>query len=385
MVYLTGGAHLTNADLIKPRGMPATLFHAPMERDEAARTGLPTKNISDYNLNGILKEARGDQLKAAVIRYTCMFQELGITQGRVALYGRIEAGAAFALFNALQQAMPGITFVGEIGTSVLLQAMATKDAQEVARIRKMGEITTRVVAKVADFLTYQPARNGQLRNKDGSLVTIQQVKQKIDLWLAEEGAENPKGSIFAIGYDSAVPHSSGTLNDPLSLGKTIIFDIFPCEPGGGYFYDFTRTWCLGYAPDETQSLYEDVREAYQRAMNALRLGEPCQSYQKLVCDYFESRGHPTIQSNPQTQSGYVHGLGHGVGLNIHERPAFSAASPELERLEPGNVITIEPGLYYPDRGLGVRLEDSVYAHPDGMFEILAPFPLDLILPVKQIS
>jgi Xaa-Pro aminopeptidase len=88
-------------------------------------------------------------------------------------------------------------------------------------------------------------------------------------------------------------------------------------------------------------------------------------------------------TDPQTQSGYVHGLGHGVGLYIHERPFFSKYSPERDRLNPGTVITVEPGLYYPEKGLGVRLEDTVWVRPDGQIEVLAEYPYDLVLPMKS--
>jgi Xaa-Pro aminopeptidase len=87
--------------------------------------------------------------------------------------------------------------------------------------------------------------------------------------------------------------------------------------------------------------------------------------------------------NPGTQEGYVHSLGHGVGLNLHERPFFRMTSNGDERLDANVVVTIEPGLYYPERGMGVRLEDTVWVRPDGRMEILAPYPLDLILPLRK--
>jgi Xaa-Pro aminopeptidase len=167
------------------------------------------------------------------------------------------------------------------------------------------------------------------------------------------------------------------------LGQTIVFDIFPCEAGGGYYYDFTRTWCLGYAPDPAQALYEDVLSVYRQIMSELKAGELCRTYQLRTCELFEAQGHPTIKSNPETEDGYVHSLGHGVGLNLHERPWFSYRANNEDRLEPGSVVTIEPGLYYPERCLGVRLEDTVWVRPDGQMEILADFPLDLVLPVKK--
>jgi Xaa-Pro aminopeptidase len=239
-----------------------------------------------------------------------------------------------------------------------------------------------VVGQVADFLCSHPAKNGVLLKADGQPLTIGQVKRMINLWLAERGADNPEGTIFAIGKDAGVPHSTGQAEDVLKLGQTIVFDIFPCEAGGGYHYDFTRTWCLGYAPDEVQALFEDVLGVYRQVMASLEVGASFKRSQKLTCELFEALGHPTVQSNPQTENGYVHSVGHGLGLYVHERPSSGTSAPETDRLDPGVVVTIEPGLYYPERGMGVRLEDTVWVSPEGGFEILAPYPLDLVLPVK---
>jgi Xaa-Pro aminopeptidase len=383
MVYLTGGGHLTQADLIKKRGADPLLFYSPMERDEAAKTGLPGKNLADYRMVELLKQTGGDLLKANVLRYQQMFADTGLTEGRVAIYGKIDAGTAYALFTALQLAMPGLVFIGEVDDSTLLQAMATKDAGEVERIRRMGQLTTAVVGQVADFLTTHRVKDEVLVKSDGQPLTIGEVKNRINLWLVERDAENPEGAIFAIGRDAGVPHSSGTPADWLRLGQTIVFDIFPCEAGGGYFYDLTRTWCLGYATDEAQQLYEQVLSVYNQMMSELRPGALCRDYQIRTCELFEAQGHPTLKSNPQTEVGYVHSLGHGVGLNIHERPWFSMRATDDDVLAPGSIVTVEPGLYYPERGLGVRLEDTVWVRPDGQMEVLAEYPMDLVLPMQS--
>jgi Xaa-Pro aminopeptidase len=385
MVYMTGGAHLTGADLIKKRGEAPVLFCYPMERDEAARTGLDTRNLAEYKFNDLLKEAGGDFVKAYATRYSLMFKDLGLQSGRLGVYGNLDAGVSFAILSALQQALPDLTVVGEVGSSIFMQAMMTKDTSEVDRIRNMGKVTTTVVGRVAEYLTSHHAKDGVLVKQDGLPLTIGDVKSRINLWLAELGADNPEGTIFSIGRDAGVPHSSGNPNDTMRLGETIVFDIFPCEAGGGYFYDFTRTWCLGYAPDAAQALYEDVLTVYQTVMSELKVGTPFKHYQERTCDLFEAQGHPTVKSNPLTENGYVHSLGHGLGLHVHELPRSGMAAPDEERLDPGVVMTIEPGLYYPEKGMGVRLEDSVYVQPDGRFEILAPYPLDLVLPVKERS
>ena len=384
MVYMTGGGHLTGGDLVKKRGEAPILFYNPMERDEAAKTGLATRNLGDYRFQDLLKQTGGDYLQAMVMRYQAMLTELGITSGRIAIYGQADAGSAYAIFTTLQKAMPGLTLVGELGDSALLEAMATKDESEVERIRRMGQVTTAVVTQVSDFLTSHPVKDGVLVKADGQPLTICDVKSRINLWLAERGVENPEGTIFAIGHDAGVPHSAGNPDDLLRLGQTIIFDIFPCEAEGGYYYDLTRTWCLGYAPDEVLALYEDVLTVYNWIRSELRVDMPCKEYQQRTCELFEARGHATIKTNPQTQEGYVHGLGHGVGLNVHERPWFGLSATDVDRLAPGVVVTIEPGLYYPERGMGIRLEDTIWVRPDGQMEVLAEYPLDLVLPMKGL-
>lgn len=383
MIYMTGIAHVTSADLIKKRGCEPVLFYNSMEREEAAKTGLVTKNLSDYKLLELLKQTNGDFLKALVLRYKQMLIEFGVTSGRVALYGKTDIGGAYAQFKELQELMPEITFVGELDNSMLLEAMATKDDAEVEHIRQVGKITIEVVGRVAEYLTSLPVEIDTLIKADGKPLTIGNVKQKINLWLAEAGAENPEDTIFAIGRDAGVPHSSGTATDHIRLGQTIVFDIFPCEAGGGYFYDFTRTWCLGYAPDDVLSLYQDVLSVFNEMKNSFKLGVHCPEYQKLACDLFEAQGHPTVQNNPQTEEGYVHSLGHGVGLNIHERPWFGKNASPDEIITPGSVFTCEPGLYYPDRKMGVRIEDTFWARSDGKIVPIVEYPVDLVLPINH--
>jgi Xaa-Pro aminopeptidase len=382
MVYLTGGGHVSSADLIKRRGQPPVLFYNPMERDEAAKSGLTTKNLMDYNFTELLNQANGDYQRAIAKRYQLMLGDIGAEKGNIALYGRSEIGTFFAIFSALQSEMPGLNLVGEINNSVMMQARMTKDQSEIDRIRRMGKVTTEVVGLVADYITSHRVHNGLMVKPDGEALTIRDVKQRINLWLAERGAENPEDTIFAIGHDAGVPHSSGNPDDALMLGQTIVFDIYPCEAGGGYFYDFTRTWCLGYAPDEVMILYETVLTAYNQMASQLQVGHQFKEYQDAVCDLFSAQGHPTIKEDPQTQKGYVHSLGHGIGLNIHERPWSGINSDEKDRLIPGVVFTLEPGLYYPDKGIGVRLENSLWVRPDGNMDVLADYPMDLVLPVK---
>jgi len=383
MVYLTGGGHMTMADVIKPIGEPMVLCHAPMEREEAARTGLQTINYTQFPLKPRLEAAQGDRVLVQALLYKEIFEQIGLTEGTVLLYGRSEVGKHYSLVNKLQELLPGLTFKGDLDDAVLLQAMATKDEAEIERIRAMGVITRTVVARVADYLTHHAVEDETLVKEDGSPLTIGEVKGLINLWLAEMGAENPEDTIFAIGRDAGVPHSTGTPSDPIRLGRTIVFDIFPCEKGGGYFYDFTRTWCLGYAPEEVQALYDQVKAVYDQVVSELETDLNAAHFQRRTCELFEAQRHPTIRQNPATESGYVHSLGHGVGLNIHEKPWFSHSEDPTNALVPGSVFTIEPGLYYPEKGMGVRLEDTYHVTSDGKFEPFVDYPKQLVLPMAE--
>jgi Xaa-Pro aminopeptidase len=240
-----------------------------------------------------------------------------------------------------------------------------------------------VVGKTADFLSQHKARNNRLVKSNGEYLTIGLVKRMINLWLAESGAENPEGTIFSIGRDAGVPHSVGGADDTLQLGQTIVFDIFPCQAGGGYFYDFTRTWCLDHASDAINELHQQVKSVYDAIAKDLKANEACYPYQMKTCDLFEEMGHPTIRSHKNTVDGYNHAIGHGLGLRVHEKPWFGDKADESDRLVPGSVFTVEPGLYYPDKGMGVRIEDTYCVTHKGLVEKMAEYPYDLILPIRK--
>jgi len=380
LYYFTGNVHMTHGVLIKKRGEEPVLFYHSMERDEAAKTGMETRNLDEYRYDKLLKEVNGDRVQASALRYKKVLTDLGVNSGRMAVYGLIEAGVSFSVYNALQEIMPELEIVGEVGSTLLLEAMETKGEEEVEHIRRMGQVTVEIVDKVAKFLQSHKSKDGYLVKADGKRLTISDVKRKIDLWAIESGVTNPHDCIFAIGRDAGVPHSTGNPDDFLQLGKTIIFDIFLQEPGGGFHYDFTRTWCLGHAPEEEQNLYQDVRTVFDEIMGGLEANAPFKALQERTCELFEAQGHPTVKSDPLTQEGYVHGLGHGLGLHVHEQP-FSREKEA--KLKAGVVVTIEPGLYYPEKEMGVRLEDTVYVHVDGKIEILAEYPYDLVLPLEE--
>ncbi|HNN13476.1 MAG TPA: M24 family metallopeptidase, partial [Anaerolineales bacterium] len=373
MYYLTGGGHVSHATVIKKRGEGAVYFYNDMERDEAAKSGLKLIPYSKYDYNELLKKADGNLLLTSAMRYQQMFEEVGVTGGRVGVYGHYDVSTVFGVLSHLQKLMPGLEFVGEAREdSIFLRAMETKDESEVARIRKMGKITTTVVGKVKEYLTSRDVREDEvLLNEDGSPLSVGDVHAKIRLWVSEQGAELPSGFIFAIGRDAGVPHSAGNPADLMRLGQTIVFDIYPAEAGGGYYYDFTRTWSLGYTTPEAQALFDQVKEIYDTLNENFDLNVAFKDYNKMTCDYFDSKGHQTPMNTKAPIEGYVHSLGHGVGLNIHERPFSGLTAGDDQRLAPGVIITSEPGLYYPEKGMGFRIEDTLWVRPDGVMEKLA--------------
>lgn len=383
MYYLTGGGHITNADLFYRPGKKPILMHGMMERDEAAKTGFDLLSYANYPLAELLKKTDGNLLEATILQFKQIFEDLNITEGKVMLYGKREIGKVFPLIQGLTKALPRVEFIGDFEDTILLEARATKSSDEIERIRQTGVRTTTVVGKTAHFLQSHPVgENETLIKADGRPLTIGDVKSQIKLWLAEAGAEDTEGMIFAIGRDAGVPHSSGNPDDVISLGRTIVFDIFPAEAGGGYYYDFTRTWCLGYAPEKVQKAYEQVVKVYDTVVSELEVNVNAAKFQARTCELFEDMGHKTIRQDPRIEEGYIHSLGHGLGLNVHEKPFFGRKEDPTNILQVGSVFTIEPGLYYPDQDFGIRVEDTWYVKEDGSFEKFVDFPRDLVLPMK---
>jgi len=385
MYYFTGGGHVSHATVIKKWGEEPVYFHADMERDEAAKSGLKRIPYTTYDYDALFAKADRDVLLASAMRYELMFRDTGVTAGRVGVYGTYDVSAIFGMLTHLQKLLPEVEFVGEPREdSIFMRAMETKDEAEVSRIRRMGAITTKVVGRVAGYLTSCEVREDEvLLKEDGTPLTVGDVHAKIRLWVSELGAELPSGFIFAIGRDAGVPHSAGNPEDLMRLGQTIVFDIYPAEAGGGYYYDFTRTWSLGYATPEAQVLFDQVREMYDTLMDNFDLNAHFKDYQRMTCEFFESKGHQSPLNTKAPVEGYVHSLGHGVGLNIHERPFSGLTVGDDQRLKPGVVITSEPGLYYPEKGMGFRIEDTLWVRPDGVVEKLAEYPYDFVLLMKK--
>ena len=386
MTYLTGGGHVSSATLIKKKNNPAVLFCNGMERDEAAKSGLKVRLYDEFPWQDLLKQAGGDMALMSALRLKLIFEDMAVS-GRVGLYGHTDLSSMFAMLNHFRSILPGVELVGETReNSLFMLAMETKDETEVAHIRAMGKITTDVVRLTAEYLTNcRVSADEVLLNENGAPLKLGEVKAKINLWLAERDAVPSEGFIFSLGRDAGVPHSQGNPDDLMRLGQTIVFDIYPQEQGGGYFYDFTRTWSLGYATPQAQKLYDQVLLVYDKLIENLDLNAKFKDYQALTCELFEQDGHPTPRTHRAPLEGYIHSVGHGVGLNIHERPWSGLTAADDNQLKPGVVMTLEPGLYYPEQGMGFRIEDTYWVRPEGRIELLAEFPYDFVLPMKHWS
>jgi Xaa-Pro aminopeptidase len=377
MYYMANGAPVISGYVIKKRGEEPLFLCSPIEREEAAGSGLTVVTTNKYDFEAILRQ-KTDRLAAVVELYRRVFADLGVS-GKVGFYGMADQGSAWKLLRALDEQVEGVEIHGDFDPTLIDMARATKDAVEAERIRQVGQRASGIMGQTIEFLKSHQVKDEALVQADGTPLTIGRVHQEISRFLAEQQLEVPEGVIFAIGRDAGVPHNKGNPEDVVMLGKSIIFDFGPREAGGGYYFDMTRTFCLGYAPPEVEKAYQDVYDCMQMLIGAYQAGTAVRRYQRMACEFFESRGHPTIGSDTRTESGFVHGLGHGIGLAVHEEPFFSDAPSNTSVLQPGHIFTCEPGLYYPGRGFGVRLEDVIWMDAEGALRDLSDFPKELVI------
>ncbi len=378
MFYMVNGAKISHATVIKKRGEEPVLICGTMEREEAAESGLKTVDSSKYDYMGILKAAGGDRLKAQVAYYAKILEEFGV-KGRVAFYGQVNVSAWWVFLGALQKAMPDIEIVGEFSENLFIKARATKEPYEIDRIREMGRLTCEVVQHVVDFIKSHRIEGETFMKADGTPLLLGDCKAEIRMALSARNIIEEVGTIFALGRDAGIPHSRGRESDVMMTGKTLVFDIFPQEEGGGYFFDMTRTFVFGEAAPEILKAYAQLSEIHDKVTASLTMGEKAGVYQTMVCDFMEANGHETPRTNPQVTDGYTHSLGHGIGLDVHESPRLWDGPGSVDVLEPGHVFTVEPGIYYPSKGWGMRIEDVYYVHDDGTMENLTNFPRDLVV------
>ena len=192
---------------------------------------------------------------------------------------------------------------------------------------------------------------------EGEPVTSERIKRLINVSLMEQDCV-AQHTIIAGGVQACDPHNEGS--GPLKAREPIVMDVFPRHMTTRYFADMSRTVLKGKARPQMKSLYETVRAAQEEAIASVRDGADGQKIHAQVNRRFEEAGFKTSLMNGRMQ-GYFHGTGHGVGLDIHEAPRISKSGTLLQA---GEVVTVEPGLYYPEIG-AARIEDMVLVTTDG--------------------
>ena len=193
---------------------------------------------------------------------------------------------------------------------------------------------------------------------EGETLTSERLRAEIDTELLRRGTL-PTGTICAGGAQGACPHNAG--EGALYANTPIVMDVFPRSTSSGYWGDLTRTMLKGKAPQVVENAYRAVREARDFAKTLIRPGAIPEEIHRAAAGVLEKHGFFTGR-NDGGDFGFFHGLGHGVGLDIHEAPRLSLRN--LDPLRGGEIITVEPGLYYPEWG-GIRLEDMVFVEPGG--------------------
>lgn len=197
----------------------------------------------------------------------------------------------------------------------------------------------------------------------------------IDTVLGAQRCISPQGHIVSSGVASAEPHEVGS--GIIERGVPIVIDIFPQSIETGCFGDITRTVCLGEPSPELVALYEAVAAAQALASSLVAPGREAIAVQRAVDEYFTSLGYTTTGTGKEFTfaEGFVHGVGHGLGKELHGQPTITRRTTAV--LAEGDIVTIEPGLYYHHIG-GVRLEDVVVVTATGA-QVLTDFPKQLVI------
>ena len=193
----------------------------------------------------------------------------------------------------------------------------------------------------------------------GVPLTSEKLRAIIDIAIIQAGGL-ANHTIVAGGKQGCDPHERGY--GVLRAHDPIILDVFPRSQKTGYFGDITRTVVKGKASEAIRKLYRTVGHGQEIAFAKIRHNACGAEIHRAIQDFFEQEGYKTGKRNGRMQ-GFFHGTGHGLGLEIHEAPRIGSSSNDI--LKAGHVVTVEPGLYYPDIG-GVRLEDVAHVLPEGM-------------------
>ncbi|SEK64389.1 M24 family metallopeptidase [Haloferax larsenii] len=326
------------------------------------------------------KESRADTVsRLADYDYRQKYTEYGPTVGKAKAIAEFLADhgvetlatpADFPLGLADSLRDEGVAVDAETD-DVLTKIRAVKSDEEVEHIRAAQDANEASMQAAEDLIRAADVADDGTLHYEGEPLTSERVKEEIEITLLRHGCALDE-TIVACGADAADPHDRGS--GPLSADEAIIVDIFPRDKETKYNGDMTRTFVKGEPSEAVREWFDLTEEAFHAALDAIEPGATGEDVHDAVCDVYEAAGENTLRANPTAETGFIHSTGHGVGLDVHELPSVSQAGEELE---PGHVITIEPGLYDPEIG-GVRIEDLVVVTEDG-YENLTDYPVELVV------
>ena len=237
-----------------------------------------------------------------------------------------------------------------------------KTEEELRLIRRAIRITEVGLARGIEVLQAAEIKSGKRLVWGGAVLTSERLRAEIDSAILHAGG-TPTNTIVAGGEQACDPHDLGS--GPLKADSLIILDVFPKDGRSGYYGDLTRTVVRGKANEAQRALWSTVLDAQKFALQNIRAGDSGAALQKEVSEYFKEKGYPAEIRN-ERWVGFFHGLGHGIGLEIHEQPRIAKTN-----FKTGQVLTVEPGLYFPGIG-GVRIEDDGVVTDRG-FKVLSKF------------
>jgi Xaa-Pro aminopeptidase len=278
--------------------------------------------------------------------------------------------AAFPLWFADRLRADGVELT--VDATFFDDRRRVKTDAELAGIRRAQRAAEAGMDAARDLLR-RATGNGNGLEVDGEPLTVERVKAAMSQAFVAHGT-TADDFIVAPGPQGAVGHDMGS--GPISAGVPIVIDIWPRDNESSMFCDMTRTFVVGDVPDDVQRWHALTKEALDRAISEIKDGADGRAIFDGTCEIFEAVGESTQRTKEEGKTlsdGFFHGLGHGVGLEVHEEPGLgmSASAP----LRAGDVVTVEPGLYRQGYG-GVRLEDLVLVTKDGA-ENLTQYPYDL--------
>lgn len=248
-------------------------------------------------------------------------------------------------------------FTLEVKKNPFFVSREIKSEHEVDYIVKTQRGIERALGKAVDCIKKSRVKNGLLYSGSGTKITSDLIRKMINVELIENGFI-AKHTIVSCGEQTCVPHNVGSGH--LRANESIIFDIFPKDEQTGYYADMSRTIVKGKASVPLKKMHKAVLSAQELVLKLAKHGVKGDFIHRKVVNHFKNLGFKTGKTKDGMQ-GFFHGTGHGVGLDVHETPRISNVKHTLKS---GNVVTVEPGLYYPGIG-GVRIEDMILIEKNG--------------------